>query len=78
MSSQTSLFDARFVLWTIDSGITFAALAARSPTHRSIDTQVNPALSEGVVYLCLICGHFHVVQAIVEIGINIHPLHKVQ
>ena len=65
-----------FVLWTIDSGITFAALAARSLTHPSIEAQVNPALSEDVVYFCLICGHFHVVQAIVEIGI--HPLHKVQ
>ena len=62
-----------FVLWTIDLGITLAAPAERSLTHPSIEAQVNPALSEDMVYLCLICGHFH---AIVEIGI--HPLHKVQ
>jgi len=56
------------VLWTIDSGITFAAPAERSLTHPSIEAQANPALSEeDVVCLCLICGHFHVVQAIVEI-----------
>ena len=62
-----------FVLWTIDLGITLAAPAERSLTHPSIEAQVNPALSEDMVYLCLICGHFH---AIVEI--DIHPLHKVQ
>jgi len=40
-----------FILWTIDSDITLAALAEPSQTHPSIEAQVNPALSEDVVCL---------------------------